>query len=156
MEGTYRHVLVALDGSPGARCALRHAIGLAKLTRARLTVVSVAHSTPTLGESLAASAGVPVGSDAKWLEDELRHAIAALPADQPVTSYLRFGAPAEEILAAADELQADLIVMGSRRHTPLTSVSHKVLRSSRVPVLIVQADPLEPVAQSEGETAAAA
>src|SRR5215217_5134522 len=93
MEGTYHHILVALDGSPGAKCALRHAVGLAGLSRARLTVVSVAHAAPTLGESMAANAGVQVPSEAGWLEDELRHAVAALPADQPVTSYLRFGAP---------------------------------------------------------------
>jgi len=155
MEGTYHHILVALDGSPGAKCALRHAVGLAGLSRARLTVVSVAHAAPTLGESMAANAGVQVPSEAGWLEDELRHAVAALPADQPVTSYLRFGAPADEILAAADELQANLIVMGSRRHSPLTSVSHKVLRSSRVPVLVVQAEPVADLVRPDSEAAAA-
>ncbi len=151
MDGTYRHIVVALDGSPGARCALRHAIGLARLSRARLSVVSVAHASPTLAESLAAGAGLAAQPEAGWLQDELRHAVAELPADQPVTSYLRFGAPAEEILHAADELQADLIVMGSRQHSPLTSVSHKVLRASRVPVLVVQAEPVA----AEAEAAAA-
>jgi len=45
--------------------------------------------------------------------------------------------------------------MGSRRHSPLTSVSHKVLRSSRVPVLVVQAEPVADLVRPDSEAAAA-
>jgi len=53
------------------------------------------------------------------------------------------GAPAEVILQQAEKLGVDLIVMGSHRHTVigdamLGSTTHKVLHSSKIPVLVVR------------------
>lgn len=53
------------------------------------------------------------------------------------------GHPAQVVLAAAKETGADLIVMGSHRHTVigdavLGTTTHKVLHSSEVPVLVVR------------------
>jgi nucleotide-binding universal stress UspA family protein len=57
------------------------------------------------------------------------------------------GRPADEIVAYADSIDADLIVVGSRGHGTLTnaligSVSRDVLRESRRPVLIVRGMPI--------------
>lgn len=53
------------------------------------------------------------------------------------------GPPSEVILQQAKKLDADLIVMGSHRHTVigdamLGSTTHKVLHSSTIPVLVVR------------------
>jgi nucleotide-binding universal stress UspA family protein len=58
------------------------------------------------------------------------------------TELLR-GDPADQIVAYADLMDADLIVVGSRGHGAITSaligsVSRALLRESRRPVLIVQ------------------
>jgi nucleotide-binding universal stress UspA family protein len=53
------------------------------------------------------------------------------------------GNPADEIVAYADSIDADLVVIGSRRRGALASallgsVSREVLRESRRPVLVVK------------------
>jgi nucleotide-binding universal stress UspA family protein len=58
-------------------------------------------------------------------------------------TFLREGDPSVEILAAADELKARMIVMGThgRRgfaHVLLGSVAEKVIRKSEIPVLTVR------------------
>jgi nucleotide-binding universal stress UspA family protein len=55
----------------------------------------------------------------------------------------KLGAPAQEILKAADKTKADLIVMGSHGHGAigsllLGSVTQKVLAHAKVPVLVVR------------------
>ena len=60
-----------------------------------------------------------------------------------VTRAVPTGAPADEIVAAATHVDADLIVLGARgrgtmKRLRLGSVSEKVLRDARCPVLIVK------------------
>jgi nucleotide-binding universal stress UspA family protein len=56
-----------------------------------------------------------------------------------VTTAIRQGDPADEILAYADEVDADLLTMGTRRgdytNNLMGSVSQKVVARSTVPVL---------------------
>jgi nucleotide-binding universal stress UspA family protein len=59
-----------------------------------------------------------------------------------VSSVLRMGQPWEEILAIAQDVGADLIVMGSHGYRGVTrvllgSVAERVTRLSHVPVMIV-------------------
>ena len=80
------------------------------------------------------------GDDKRSLEDA-----AALAAERGVetkTEILR-GDPVDEIVAYADSIDADLIVVGSRGHGALTSallgsVSRGVLHEARRPVLVVR------------------
>src|SRR5438477_334580 len=62
--------------------------------------------------------------------------------DLDVEIHHALGAPATEICRAADELDADLIVLGTHgrtglRHAILGSVAEKVVRHSKRPVLTI-------------------
>lgn len=70
--------------------------------------------------------------------------IAARLAKDGITpqKFLRFGRPHDEIVKLAEELKADLIVMGTHGRTGLAhllvgSVAERVVRSSKCPVLTV-------------------
>ncbi|MEN8143213.1 MAG: universal stress protein [Thermodesulfobacteriota bacterium] len=59
-----------------------------------------------------------------------------------VKKIVREGHPAEEIMAAADEEQVDMIVMGSRSQRMhnlfMGSVSREVANNAKIPVLLVR------------------
>jgi len=85
---------------------------------------------------------VQENSDAsqQWLTEISAQLDASGLADYHLVS--RSGHPAAEIVAAAREHQADLIVMGRYRHIALIewfvgSTLDHVLRSTRLPVLVV-------------------
>jgi nucleotide-binding universal stress UspA family protein len=137
----YPRVLVALDGSAAAAFALRHVVPYAVEQRSRLTLVRVVPRPPRA----AAAAGV-ARQLATEMETEaatyLRQVAAALPQDLSVTTLLRHGDPAEEILALLQEQPFDLLCMGARGRgriagALLGSVSTAVLHHSTVPVAVL-------------------
>ena len=135
----YHRILVAIDGSPDAEAALRHAATLARDQNARITLLTVAPPPAT-----------PIGVGASAPPDLLdfhsrilREATDSIPDDVSVTTRLERGNAAETILAIAREEDHDLVVMGSHGHSRvhralLGSVSEKVLKSSAVPVLLMR------------------
>ncbi len=146
----YPRILVALDETPAAAFALRHVVPYAIDQRSRLTLVSVV-PPPTRG---VAAAGLSPERLAEAMETEtadfLREVAATVPEDLSVTTVLRHGDPAEEILAYVDEQPVDLICMGARGRGRVTgallgSVSTAVLHHSPVPVVV-----LHPTADSDG------
>ena len=137
----YPRLLVALDGSPAAAFALRHVVPYAVDQRSRLTLVRVVQRPPRA----AAAAGVAQQLAAE-METEaathLRQVAAALPPDLSVTTLLRHGDPAEEILALLGRQPFDLLCMGARGRgriagALLGSVSTAVLHHSPVPVVVL-------------------
>jgi nucleotide-binding universal stress UspA family protein len=145
----FRHILVAIDGSEHARQALVEAIDLARANNAALTVMTVVpRANPW---ALGGGFYVPVELDAlerqaeRASERTLGAAIAAwVPDDMPVTALVRRGAVAPTIVDQAVAGDHDLIVVGSRgrgelRSLLLGSVSHDVLQSIPIPVLVVPA-----------------
>jgi nucleotide-binding universal stress UspA family protein len=143
----YHRILVAVDGSPDAAAALTHAVTLARDQNALITLLTVAPPTP---KPIAVGASAP--PDLLDVHEELlREATARVPEDVGVTARLERGNPAETILRlAADH---DLVVMGSHGHSRvhralLGSVSERVLKASRVPVLLMRRGG-EPVKNSE-------
>jgi nucleotide-binding universal stress UspA family protein len=79
-------------------------------------------------------------------ETRLRRLAATLPHDLSVTTILRHGDPAEEILKLLGEQPADLICMGARGRGRVTgvllgSVSTAVLHHSPVPVIVLHPAP---------------
>jgi nucleotide-binding universal stress UspA family protein len=137
----FRNILVAIDGSPTATAALEEAIDLARSDGARLVLLNVA-SPPRWRFTGPTYVPYPTDEELQGAAcDVLARAEALVPADVSVTSVVRVGAPAAEIVRRAVEGEHDLIVMGSRGHGPLGSlllgsVSRAVVARSAVPVLV--------------------
>jgi nucleotide-binding universal stress UspA family protein len=140
------HILVAIDGSAHARRAAHYARDLARQTNARLTML-VAVTPPnavTLPpfDAVAITSSVPDPDHlaaAQALMDEL---IADLGHGRAIPQ-VTVGPAAETIVAEADRVGADLIVMGARgvgaaERFLVGSVSDTVLRESERPVLVVR------------------
>ncbi len=140
--GVFKHVLLATDFSEASSGALELAVSVARESGAALTVVHVCE-LPVFPEAvppvdLLTSLTEEAGKRLEQLMTALRD---RLPGARQV---IRTGAAWEEILAAADEARADLVVLGThgRRglvHAMLGSVAERVVRLSPVPVLTVRA-----------------
>jgi nucleotide-binding universal stress UspA family protein len=142
----YPRILVAVDETPAAAFALRHVVPYAVDQHSRLTLVTVVPHPPRA----VAAAGLSPERIADEMERQaathLRKVAATLPQDVSVTTILRHGDPAEEILAVVREHLVDLICMGARGRGRVTgallgSVSTAVLHHSQVPVIVLHPPP---------------
>ena len=140
----YHHVLCAYDGSPAAKAALSEAIELAATMNARLAIVTVVERPP----AGVAAAGVDPEALARTMEhergDQLREACAQVPDDLPLTTLLRAGHAGKEILRAAAEVGADVLVLGTRGRSRMASslfgsVAADVHFHTKLPILVVSA-----------------
>jgi nucleotide-binding universal stress UspA family protein len=148
--GCYRRILVAVDGSPDAEIALRHAATLARDQHARLILLTVVPPAPP-HMAAAAGAAVPAGEVERAYVTALRRAAEALPPDLSVETRVCQGPPARRILDVAERAGCDLIVMGyhghGRLHAALMgSVSRSVMHDTALPVLLMRADAHAPAA----------
>src|SRR5215831_9142763 len=140
----FKHILAATDLSEPSQKAVRLATQLARNFKASLTVVHVFEYPRALYSPAALYAGDLVEPVLEEVEATMAQTLRSISRDIPQASAkIRQGVPYEQILAAAKESGADLIVMGTRgrtgiAHVMLGSVAEKVVRLSRVPVLTVR------------------
>jgi len=144
----FHKLLVPFDGSAHAERALEEAIDLARLGGGSLAVVAVVPDVSkwALGGPMAAPVDVTglqerVESDYRTM---LQEAASKLPDGVDAATALLHGPPAMAIVEKVRSSGSDLVVMGSRgrgdvRSVLLGSVSHEVLHTSPVPVLVVHA-----------------
>ncbi len=143
----FKKMLLATDGSPDAKVALKYARDLALRDDAQVIVAYAYEALPPFLD--------PSGRDElvrrHTMEGEqvANEAVQELQeAGVEVITEIREGPAADAILRVAEAHQPDLIVMGTRGRGQLASlllgnVSHRVLAHSQVPVLIVKATPEE-------------
>lgn len=132
--------LLASDGSPGALRAgqwLRQ--NLAEPLGVKVVIVTV---RPGNGDSWPNVETRPQDVVAFWHERLATTGRLFAGLNPPPVALLREGDPAREILKTAAEVEANLIVLGSRGHGPLAgailgSVSLAVAGRSPLPVLVV-------------------
>lgn len=136
-------VPVDIDESELTEKALSHAVALAKTSGAKLHLF---HALPDASAFLSAYAfGIKeFENEAVVKADEKLRAILAtidLPADK-LSHSLSFGMPRDEVLELADEIDADLIVIGSRRPNVKTyllgSNAAAIVRHAKTSVLVVR------------------
>jgi len=162
----YKKILVPLDGSKLAECALPHVEMLTKCDTEEVILVSVTElvqeyrvlegvgepiPTPMggwvppsrpLGERLVPEAFGKEEKQAQRYLDRIAEKLAAKGIN--ASTEVLLGKPAEAIVGYAKQHACDLIVMASHgRSGPSRwaygSVADKILRSSCVPVLIIRA-----------------
>lgn len=146
---TISRILVPTDFSADGDAAFDYALGLSRPFNASVHLLHVVEDPLAAGVwsseiYTAEIAGLQVNL-VRDAEERLRH---SAPADGGVTTEVRTGNAAKQILEAARERQADLVVMGTRGRTGLAhvvmgSVAERVVRLAPCPVLIVKADRAE-------------
>lgn len=146
----FRNILVAVDGSEHARRAVAEAADLATATNAMLTMITCVPdpSSWVLGGggygTMIDVEALRAGAEAEYRQ-LLHDAIASVPESLHVHEVLAHGQAAHAIVEQVAAADHDLVVMGSRgrggvRSLMLGSVSHQVLHTSPVPVLVVHAE----------------
>jgi nucleotide-binding universal stress UspA family protein len=140
-----KRILIAIDGSAPSTEALEIGLELASAEHAEAIVV---HVIPPLDSYPVGGFGLAPGAvtHAVTEEDEAPLVAAVATAAETgvaIRTMLLRGAAATAIARYADEQDADLVVIGSRGHSVLTtallgSVSLGVLRHTTRPVLVVR------------------
>ena len=146
----YRHLLVPSDGSELSDAALQQAIALALVCGARITVLHVRGNVPVpvvgMGEMLDSSTlELLVEASRRESQRIQQEAVARAQAAGLEASAEEVGgdAPHQAIVAMAQQLGCDLIVMGSHGRRGLEglllgSETHRVLLKAPCPVLVVR------------------
>jgi nucleotide-binding universal stress UspA family protein len=137
-----KRLLLATDFSDCARRAEEYACALTASWRAELTVMTVVEFQPGLDREYAVNQ--------VYLADRMYEATAGLAAFKDklhrkgvqATTRVGTGLPSEEVIAAAQSEDADLIIVGTRgksglAHVLLGSTAERVIRMAPCPVLAV-------------------
>ena len=138
----YPRILVALDETPAAEFVLRHIVPYAVDQRSQLTLLTVVPAPPRVVVAAGVSPVRMADEMEREAERHLRRLTATLPEAVSVTTILRHGDPAEEILRLVRAQPVDLVCMGARgrgrvSEALLGSVSSAVLHHSPVPVIVL-------------------
>jgi nucleotide-binding universal stress UspA family protein len=139
-----KKILIATDGSEESRQAVDFGLELADEQAAPVVLVHVAPAVdvvPTSGFGMTGAVPHEL-TDYDWSPLTEARALAEELGIDVRTQMLR-GDTVDEIVAYADTVDADLIVVGSRGHGALASallgsVSRGVLHEARRPVLVVR------------------
>jgi nucleotide-binding universal stress UspA family protein len=145
----FGRIVVGTDGSETAGEAVRQATELAKLSSARLDIVSAFEPIPQQRiQSEASSAPGDVQYEISPREDvnlilDNANGIAKKEGVEEIQTHAREGDPADAILDVAEEIKADLIVVGNKgmtgaRRFLLGSVPNKVSHHAPCSVIIVR------------------
>ncbi len=143
MTTSLTRILLATDGSESAALAGRAAADLSNKTAAELHVVHVWTDVPP-----PAYPSLSLDDYSRLAKEEAGRILrmqawnAQITGGRVAGQHLREGKPAEEIIALAEDLEVDLVVVGSRRMGRVKrliagSVSEGVVHRASCPVLVV-------------------
>ena len=136
-----KNILVPVDGSDGSDKAVAHAIGMAEIYGAKLNFLYVANINQlAINAALSQAILDAVTKAGKTILDRAENMV---PSGIEKESFSETGSPAAVILEFEENLNADLIVMGSRglgvvKGILLGSVSQYIIERSKCPVLVIK------------------
>ena len=157
MNPQMKRILYATDLSSNAVHAFRYAAYMANQVDAEIIILHVVEK-PSADASLALQAYLDKNDRSKFQKERIEQVVAEIkqrlerfcqtelqgdPACQRRIARIEVheGYPAEEILDKSERWGCDLIVMGSHEkslsHTFLGSVAKRVLRRSRIPMVVI-------------------
>ncbi|MGH1438839.1 MAG: universal stress protein [Cellvibrionaceae bacterium] len=157
-------ILLAADLSVFTPCLLQHASELANQHSAKLVVVHAVEPLGNLGHALLNAYLKPetthlmttTGLDA--MMDEVKAQVIDILTEEHLDGsvdllqlgevIVKAGPPVDVILTVAEDIKADLIILGSHspalaNTTSLGTVAQKVLNSANVPVYVVPHRPID-------------
>lgn len=131
-------IVVGFVPTPEGRAALRRAADECRLRNAKLVVINSNRG----GKDLDASEAARYEEELDTVRAELDEAGIA----HEVRQLVRGLEPAEDLIAVAEEISAEFIVIGLRRRSPvgkliLGSNAQRILLDAPCPVLAVKAEP---------------
>jgi nucleotide-binding universal stress UspA family protein len=137
-----KNILVPCDFSKPAINAFRFALDVASQSRGKIYLINVLELPVVHDPQLTVAA--PFISD--WgdkIEGDLNKLIAKYKTDVKVIRGVEYGTPAHTITSFAEKNSIDIIVMGSHgasglRELLIGSTAEKVVRHSRIPVLVTK------------------
>jgi nucleotide-binding universal stress UspA family protein len=137
----FSNIVVGTDGSPTAKTAVAMAMALARLTGATVHLV-YAVKVPPVPKSVGHLGDPVIPEVVKDAVDAVLTEAAALADGVTVETYAASFAPADAVIRIAEQVGADLVVVGSKRtrgSRRLGSVPNAVVNGSPCPVLIAKA-----------------
>ncbi len=145
----FKNILLCSDGSDRAIQAAKAASEIARRFDAHVTVLSVFDTTALMTPYSSAPEAMPNAEIVLKVGDEFHDAAQRAAAQSLSAAGVRFderrgfGSAVGTAIDAAEEIHADLIVMGSRgqggfKRLLLGSVSDGVLHHAHCPVLIIR------------------
>lgn len=146
-KGRHGRVLVGVDDSSHARIALEWAAAEAAASGRALRLVHSVGPGPEIGyDQTGAGLTQEVFQAATGLLDDCRALVAARNPELPVDTALVHGDPAEAVLRAAEDADADMIVLGTRgrggfAELLLGSASLKAAAHADRPVVVTRGVP---------------
>jgi nucleotide-binding universal stress UspA family protein len=140
----YKKILLAYDGSVEGRRALREGAKLAQFCDAEVFLLAVVE--PSFGATLEGGAMVSMDEQIATYEEILAEGVERLEAiGFSPTARLGIGAAGQEIAGVAEEIGANLVVVGHRPTGPLArwwfgSVGTYLIKHLRCSVLVAQTE----------------
>lgn len=143
-----RTLVVGVDGTADSLTALGSAAELAEESGVTLVVVHVRHESSMAAEGFGVGAEAAMSGALDQVEKTSRERTEDVLSDReiPWRFEVGFGDPATELIAAARDRQATMIVVGGRSHGVIGglvvgSVAQKLVRHSPVSVLVARVGP---------------
>jgi universal stress protein A len=139
---SFQRILVAIDEAPIAAHAADVGIELARALGAKVALIFIVQPIA------APDSGIPASELLASAEQDGKRMLASIcqqvPADTTPLQFIRVGTPATEIVKAATEWPADVVVIGSHGRTGVSrallgSVAEAVMRHAPCPVLVIRA-----------------
>lgn len=144
-----QHILMATDFSSCAQEALKQAVSLAQGLKAKITLLNIFETFFPSADTPPSAADSP--GVYRWLENVKNEEKQKLRLTAEIVSregvevavLYKEGNPSAEIIRTAQEINADVIVLGTHgrkglSHTLMGSVAERVARHAPCPVLIVR------------------